>query len=107
METMRAGVVTLEIEVAKPLSHHKGVAVELAWFDMLSLPLSGDVLTVDRAELTIVSGPASDETILDAPNGLQDFTWKCRYDNDEWMSADSLIKMLRNDPKVLSAKALK
>lgn len=107
MAQKRAGVLTLEIELAKPLSHHKRVAVELAWSDMLDLPLSGDSLTIDRVSLVVSAGPASDEVLLDAPNSLQDFTWQCRYENIEWTSANALSRELRNDPRVLSVKALR
>lgn len=106
MKDKRAGVLTLEIELAKPISHHKGVTLELAWENMLDLPLTTDTIDVDRVELSVVSGPADDEILLDAPNSLQDFTWRCRYDNTEWMSADALGKTLRNDKRVLSVKAL-
>lgn len=105
-DASRPGVLTLEIELAKPLSHHRGVVLELAWADMLNLPISSDKIDIDRVRLDVVHGPADDEILLDMPNSLQDFTWKCRYSNGEWMSADALGKVLRNDKRVLSVRAL-
>jgi hypothetical protein len=40
--TKRAGVITIEVELLKPLSRMRKVALELAWEDMLDLPLSTD-----------------------------------------------------------------
>lgn len=105
-DASRPGVLTLEIELAKPLSHHRGVILELAWPNMLDLPISGEMFDIDRIPLDVISGPADDEILLDMPGSLQDFTWKCRCNNGYWMSADSLGKILRNDKRVLSVRAL-
>src|SRR5690606_15754888 len=75
-----AGVVLLEVELLKALSHQKKVAVEVAWPDMTSLPLSGDTMQLDRMKVQIGRGPADDDTILDSPGSLMDFTWQASYD---------------------------
>ena len=102
----RPGVITLEIELAKPLSRQKKVVVEYAWHDMNDLPVRGDNFSVDRVDIGIDSGPASDEVILSQPETLQDFTWQCTYPNTEWTSAQDVLRLVKNDPKVLSAKVL-
>lgn len=99
----KSGIIVLEIELAKPISHDKAVRIELKWGDMRQLPLSGDSLDVDRAKLTVLQGPASDETLLDAPNSIEHGSvWKCRYDNAEWMTAVAFTQILRNDQFVRS-----
>lgn len=102
----RAGVLLVEVSLPKPLSKFRRVAVELAWTDMLDLPLSGDELQIDRAAVKVLRGPAGDDVILDAPNTLQDFTWQGTYECDEWISAETFASLVRNDPRVLSVKAL-
>jgi hypothetical protein len=102
----RPGVLLIEVTLPKPLSKFRRVAVELAWPDMLDLPLSNDELQIDRATVKVVRGPAGDDTLLDAPNSLQDFTWQGLYECDEWISAETFAALVRNDPKVLSVKAL-
>lgn len=97
------GTLILEIELAKPISRDKKVRVKLSWKNMLSLPLTGDQLQVDRALLTVTSAPASDDVLLDAPNSVPGGSvWRCRYDNDEWMTCVALTQILRNDPGVRS-----
>jgi hypothetical protein len=98
----RSGVLMLEIELAKPISHDKAVRIGLRWADMLSLPLPGDTITVDRVDLKITKGPASDDVLLDAPGSLIDPVWRCRYENHEWMSCVALTQILRHDPGVAS-----
>ena len=106
-KSKRPGVITIEVELLKPLSRMRKVAIELAWEDMLDLPLSTDKLQIDRADITLTLGPADDETILDAPNSLHDFTWQGSYDSGEWVSAETFISNIRHDPRVLNAKAIR
>lgn len=106
-KSKRVGVLTIEVELLKPLSHAKKVAIELAWDDMLDLPLSTDKLQIDRMEINLTRGPADDDTILDAPNSLQDFTWQGTYDSGEWVTAETFIANTRHDRRVLSAKAIR
>lgn len=103
----RAGVLAIDVELLKPLSHARKVAVELAWDDMLDLPLSSDKLQIDRMEINLTRGPATDEVILDAPNSLRDFTWQGSYDSGEWVTAETFIANARHDRRVLSAKAIR
>lgn len=98
----RSGVLMLEIELAKSVSHDKAVRIGLRWADMASLPLPGDTITVDRVDLEVTKGPASTDVLLDAPDSLTDPVWGCRYDNAEWMSCVALTQMLRHDPGVAS-----
>lgn len=102
----RAGVVLIEVELLKALSRQKKVAVEVAWPDMLSLPLSGDSMWLDRAEVSIGAGPAEDDVILDAPQSLKDFTWQASYDGGEWISAQNFASLVKNSPHVLSARII-
>jgi hypothetical protein len=102
----RAGVLLIEVELLKPPSRHKRVAVELAWPDMLSLPLLKDTLQIDRAEVCLTAGPADDETILDSPQSLTDFTWQGSFDSDEWISAQAFAVMANKDRNVLSARII-
>lgn len=102
-----AGVILLEIELLKPLSRMRKVALELAWENMLDLPLSTDKLQIDRLEINLTLGPADDETILDAPNSLQDFTWQGTYDSGEWVATETFIANARHDRRVLNAKAIR
>lgn len=103
----QAGVITIEVELLKPLSRMRKVAIELAWENMLDLPLATDRIQVDRADISLTTGPADDETILDRPNSLQDFTWQGTYDSGEWISAETFISTVRHDPRVLNAKAIR
>jgi len=105
-KSKRAGVLTIEVELLKPLSHAKKVAIELAWDDMLDLPLSTDKLQIDRMEINLTRGPADDDTILDAPNSLQDFTWQGTYDSGEWVSIETFTANARHDRRVLNIKAI-
>jgi hypothetical protein len=103
----RAGVITIEVELLKPLSRMRKVALELAWEDMLDLPLSTDKLQIDRMEINLTLGPADDGTILDAPNSLQDFTWQGTYDSGEWVAVETFIANARHDRRVLNVKAIR
>ena len=99
----KSGVLVLEIRLAKSASHDRGLRITLSWDDMLSLPLGGDILRIGRAELEIITTPASDEVLLDAPETVPEgAVWECRYDNTEWMSYVALTRLLRADPKVLT-----
>ena len=106
MKTQRAGVLLIEVTLPKPLSRFRRVAVELAWPDMLDLPLGGDELQIDRAAVKVVRGPAEDDVVLGDPESLQNFTWTGLYECDEWISAETFASLVRNDPRVLSVKAL-
>jgi hypothetical protein len=101
-----AGVVLLEVELLKALSHQKKVAVEVAWPDMTSLPLSGDTMQLDRMKVQIGRGPADDDTILDSPGSLMDFTWQASYDGGEWIAAQTFAATVNKSPNVTSARIL-
>lgn len=100
------GVVLLEVELLKATSHQKKVAVEVAWPDMLSLPLSGDSMQLDRAKVSIGSGPADDDTILDSPQTLTDHTWQASYGGEGWISAQAFATLVQKSPNVISARIL-
>lgn len=102
----RAGVILVEVELQKPISHHRKVAVEVAWPDMLSLPLPGDTLQLDRMKVALTAGPADEETILDRPTSLKDYTWQGSYDSGEWTSAQTFASTVRKDPHVISARLI-
>lgn len=102
----RAGVLLIEVELLKPLSRQKKVAVELAWPDMLSLPLATDTLQLDRAQVVLTRGPADDDVILDSPQSLTDFTWQGSHDSGEWVSAQTFAAMVNKDPHVLGARII-
>lgn len=102
----RAGVLLVEVELLKAISHQKKVAVEVAWPDMLSLPLSGDSMQLDRAKILIGTGPADDDTILDSPQALPDFTWQASYDGSEWISAQTFATTVKHSPHVISARII-
>lgn len=103
----RAGVILLEVELLKALSHQKKVAVEVAWPDMTSLPLSGDTVWLDQAKVDVGQGPADDDTILDKPLELGDFTWQASYDSPEWIEAKTFAAMANRDPHVISARIMR
>lgn len=96
-----AGTITLEIELEKSLSHGRRLSVDITWEDMSDLPLSNDLIFIDRAEIRLVSGPVGDETILDQPESLTDFTWKGICQDPEWMTIETFAKALRQDRRVL------
>jgi len=102
----RAGVLLLEVELLKPLSRHRKVAVEVAWPDMLALPLSGDSMQLDRAVVSIGRGPADDDTILETPERLTDYTWQASYHGEEWISAQAFATLVQKSPNVLSARLI-
>jgi hypothetical protein len=102
----RAGVITLEVRLEKPISRQKKVVIELAWKDMDDLLVAGDRVQIDRIGVDINSGPASDAVILDNPGSLQDFTWQCFYSMTEWATAESVVRMVKNDRRVLTARAI-
>lgn len=102
----RAGVITLEVTLEKPISHQKRVAIELAWEDMTDLPVHGDKLDIDRMAVGVDSGPADSSVILGQPESLQDFTWQCTYPMTEWATAESVVRMVKNDRRVLTARAI-
>lgn len=100
------GVVLLEVELLKAISHQRKVAVEVAWPDMLSLPLSGDSMQLDRAKVEVGRGPADDDAILDTPGELKDFTWQASYDGGEWISAQAFATLVQKSPNVISARII-
>lgn len=97
-KTKKAGVITLEIELEKSLSHGRRLAVDLAWDDMTQLPLASDELYIDDIKISLVSGPADNDTILDKPGSLKDYTWKGIHRGIEWMSIQTFAKMIDKDP---------
>lgn len=101
-----AGVVLLEVELLKATSRQKRVAVEVAWPDMLSLPLSGDTMQLDRVKVDIGRGPADDDMILDAPQSLSDFTWQASFGGDEWISAQTFATTVKHSPNVINARIM-
>lgn len=105
-KTKNAGTITVEIELEKGLSRSRRIAVEMKWDDMLSLPISRDLLQIDRTEIELLNGPASDEVILDRPNSLPHFTWQGIYRNKEWMSLNDFARILQKDRRVLVTKEL-
>lgn len=109
MRRKKAGVITLEVELKKPLNRRSLVRVDLRWGDMLDLPISGDVISIDRFNLKVVRGPASNETLLDQPQAVTRLTspgcWYCHYD-DDWIAAERLISGLSRDPHCLSVRVL-
>lgn len=107
---MTQGVITLHVEVQKPLGRKKLIQVDLTWEDMLDLPISTDELTIDRYTVTVVQGPRSDEELLDRPRLAVDpksgpIHWTCRYDG-EWVRVENLIQQLKKDPRVQFARAV-
>lgn len=102
----QAGVLLIEVELLKPLSLHKRIAVELAWLDMLSLPLPTDTLQIDRAVVVLTAGPADDETIMNSPQSLTDYTWQGSFDNGEWVSAQAFAAMVNKDRNVLGVRII-
>lgn len=100
------GVILLEVELLKASSRQKKVAVEVAWPDMLSLPLSGDSMQLDRAKVDIGRGPADDDTILDHPQTLTDYTWQASYGGEEWISAQTFATLVQRSPNVISARII-
>jgi hypothetical protein len=102
----RAGVVLLEVELLKATSRRRKVAVEVAWPDMLSLPLPGDTMQLDRVKVDVGRGPADDDTILDSPQSLGDFTWQASYGGDEWISAQTFASTVTKSPNVISARII-
>ena len=104
----KQGSITVEVEVVKSLGRSKKVQLDLSWEDMLDLPITGDGLSVDRFELTVVRGPMSDEMLLDQPQLAfsgdgEPACWSCRYDGD-WIQPEVLVSQLRKDPRVLRAR---
>jgi hypothetical protein len=100
------GVLLLEVELLKATSHQKKVGVEVAWPDMLSLPLRGDTMQLDRAKVDIGLGPADDDTILDHPQTLANYTWQASYGGEEWISAQAFATLVQRSPNVISARII-
>ncbi|MFE0472476.1 hypothetical protein ACFW2V_12770 [Streptomyces sp. NPDC058947] len=109
MRRKKAGVITLEVELKKPLDRKNLVRIDLRWDDMLDLPISGDVIAIDRFDLKVVRGPVSDEALLDQPQvvtgALSPGHWYCHYDGDR-IAAEKLITELSHDPRYLDAQVL-
>lgn len=95
--------------MGKPLSRKRLIRLDLAWKDLLDLPLSGDILNIDRFRVEVVRGPVSDELLLDQPSSAfgadVQSHWYCRYDA-EWAHVDTLTAAFRKDPDFLSVQVL-
>lgn len=99
-KTKKPGVITLEIELEKSQSDGRRLAVELAWDDMTQLPLASDEVYIDDIKISLVSGPADNDTILDRPDSLSDYTWQGIHRGIDWMSIQTFAKMVKKDPAV-------
>lgn len=105
-KTKNTGVITVEIELNKALSRSRRISVEMEWDDMLNLPLSSDRLQIDRTEIELLNGPASDDAILDRPSSLTHFTWQGIYRNTDWMHLNDFARTLQKDRRVLTTREL-
>jgi hypothetical protein len=108
----RSGVVALEVELKKPLGRSKLILVDLFWDDMLSLPVSGDSLTIGVFTVKVIRGPASDEMLLDQPSTALlsaahrgPVRWYCRHEGP-WLRAETLMNGFCEDRRYLSARIL-
>lgn len=91
-------VITLRVEVLKCLSRKKTIEVDLDLGMQPIFPLPRDTLQIDRAEVEVVSAPASDDDLLE---GIWDGTgyWQCAYEGD-WIRSEVLAASMKNDPIV-------
>ena len=100
---MAAELGTFEIEILKSLSRKKKVTVEVAWSHASeNLPLSGDVIYLNREAIILVQGPSDIETIQIGIENLPHLVWNGVYD-ECWIKTETFISMISKDPNVISA----
>ena len=108
--TTRQGVITLHVEMRKSLSRKSLIEVQLNWENVLDLPISGDLLLIDRIPLKVVRGPRPDGVLLDRPQSALDpdegpTYWYCHHDG-EWARVEVLVSEFMKDPRTLSVQVL-
>lgn len=102
---MNTDVITLDVQVQKCLSRKSRIRVEADWPYGLTLPVPGDKILLDRYELLVTEGPASDEVLLDRPGLVVDGIWKCNY-SGEWAHAEMLAKEFSTHMRCRSVRLL-